>query len=364
MSKTAETTVCERTTRTTRRASARKTWPRRRRLPPMGPPSKRSLIALIHRVRASVGTSTSVAYETWLEALSSRCSAHTLSSYGRDVAQLVASAVNRLGADAVPAQIDRHVLRAWLGELSRSCGPSTRARKIAAARSFFRHLCQRGELAMNPALELVLPRLVRPLPHALDRDHASAIIEACPVGPEASAVQARDRAILEMLFGVGARVSELVALDLDDLRDAEGDVQITSRDRTRRAPLGSRAQEALTAYRRRRAELRDPVDGSQDDRALFLTRSGMRIGVRRVQQLVSFYALWGTGRRDVHPHALRHSFAVALLDGGADVSAVHVLLGNRRIASTERYRSVAVAQLTAVHRAAHPLGRGRRAHVP
>jgi integrase/recombinase XerC len=317
--------------------------------------NQKSLRSLVSRVRAPV---LAEAFERWLEHLDVRreSSRHTLDGYGRDVAQLLAFVVARAGDGASPAQIDRDTLRAWLRDLASTHGASTRARKIAAARSFFRLLCQRGELAANPALEILLPKVVRPLPRFLHDEDAAAVIEACNPGTNAAATKLRDRAVLELFYGAGLRVSELCALNLTDVRARPSRIRVASRWRVRAAPLGSRASAALRAYLARREELQS-ARREQDARALFLTCRGTRLAPRRVQALVRQYGALGAGRPDLHPHALRHSFAATLLNGGADISVVHTLLGNANLATTERYRAIAVGQLVAVHRAAHPLGR-------
>jgi integrase/recombinase XerC len=320
----------------------------------VSPSAPRPLETLVAHVR-SAAPQLAPAFDLWLRALEERGgSRHTVDAYARDVAQLLTFAGKHRGADVCVGQIDKEVLRGWLRELAQTCVPSTRARKIAAARQFFRVLCKRGELAANPALEILLPKVVRPLPDVLAPDDASAIVEA-PVGDGALAL--RDRAMLEVLYGVGVTVSELCALDLHSVDAPARVLRIVRTKGTRELPLGACASDALSRYLARRHELRSGAR-PQDPSALFVSRLGRRVGVRRVQTVVHQLGRRALGRRS-HPHALRHSFAVVLLDGGADLGVVHKMLGNVSLATTARYGAVAVEQLRRIHRDAHPLGRAR-----
>ncbi|MCC6557571.1 MAG: tyrosine recombinase XerC [Polyangiaceae bacterium] len=297
-----------------------------------------------------------------------RASAHTVAAYRRDLAQLTAYAREKRGPRVGPGALDVLLLRGWLGQLARTHSPASIARKIAAARALLRHLEQRGEVDRNAAEQLSLPKVRRPLPTFLGVD-AAAEVMAAP--DEASAEGLRDRAMLETLYGSGLRVSELCGLDLQHVswqaqaqagpggRD-EGTLRVLGKgSKERLVPLGSQAAAALRAYLARRGELRHPKTSAQDARALFLSARGARIGVRRVQALVHRYGALGAGRADLHPHALRHTCATHLLDGGADLRAIQKLLGHAGLSTTQRYAHVSIDHLVKVYDAAHPLARRR-----
>ncbi len=287
-----------------------------------------------------------------------RASPHTVAAYRRDLEQLAAFVEERRPTAAGLEDVDVLLLRGFLGRLARTHAPASIARKIASVRALFRDGEKRGEVAKNPAAELALPKARRPLPTFLNVDAAAEVVTA----PEGDGVEAvRDRAILETLYGSGLRVSELVGLDLDAI-DLGRDplVRVVGKgNKERVVPLGEKCAEALRAWLGRRDELgRDPVPAA-DARALFLGARGRRIGVRRVQELVHRYGALGAGRGELHPHALRHTFATHLLDGGADLRAIQKLLGHASLSTTQRYTHVSVDHLLKVYDQAHPLARRR-----
>jgi integrase/recombinase XerC len=299
------------------------------------------------------------AIERFTEHLSSqrRSSRHTVAAYASDLAQLNAFAhEKRPGKKLRPADLDVLLLRGWLGALARTHSPASIARKIGAARAFLRHLRKLGQIEKNPAAELSLPKVRRPLPTFLNVDAAAEVME---VPDEDAAEGLRDRAMLETLYGSGLRVSELCSLDLAsiDLEGAPTIRVIGKGNKERLVPIGSKAVAALSAYLARRGELRNPKTGAMDVSALFLSRLGRRIGVRRVQELVHRYGAEGAGRADLHPHALRHTCATHLLDGGADLRSIQKLLGHASLATTQRYAHVSIDHLMKVYDAAHPLAR-------
>ncbi|WP_437301672.1 tyrosine recombinase XerC [Sorangium sp. So ce426] len=331
-----------------------------------------------------------------------RASRHTVAAYRRDLEQLACFAREKAAANAdhrparargkapatgkapvagkapatgkVPATgeapspdeatavdgLDVLLLRSWLGSLARTHAPASIARKVGAARALLRYLERRGEVDKNAAAQLALPKVRRPLPTFLDVDAAAEVMEI----PGAETAEGlRDRAMLETLYGAGLRVSELCGLDLThvDRRPADrAAVRVVGKgDKERIVPLGSHALAAIERYLERRDELADPTTGARDPRALFLSRRGARIGVRRVQALVQRYGALGAGRADLHPHALRHTCATHLLDGGADLRAIQKLLGHASLATTQRYTHVSIDHLLKVYDAAHPMARKR-----
>ncbi len=292
-----------------------------------------------------------------------QASPHTVSAYRRDLAQLVAFVRDKRPHVQSAVDIDILVLRSFLGQLARTHAPPSIGRKIAAIRSFLHFLEVRGEITMNAAATLELPKVRRPLPTFVNVDAAAEVVEA----PDNDAADgARDRAMLEVLYGSGLRVSELVGLDIDDVDfDADGGrTRVIGKGRKERiVPFGSHAKNALTEWLVRRDELRHSKTGALDDRALFVSRLGKRIGVRQVQHLVRRYGALGAGRADLHPHALRHTFATHLLDGGADLRAIQRMLGHASLSTTQRYTHVSTEHLMKVYDSAHPLAR-REASAP
>ncbi len=294
-----------------------------------------------------------------------RASRHTVLAYRGDLEKLTAFARQR-GAARID-DIDKLLLRSWLAALARDVSPTTLARKLASVRAFFGWLERETMLKRNPAHQLASPKLRRKLPRFLPAAAAGEVMEA-PRGSNASEIErVRDTALLEVLYGSGLRVSELVGLDLDHVALEEGFLRVLGKgNKERIVPIGRLAKEAVEGYLGRRPELRHPKTGAQDVRALFLSLRGSRLGVRRVQTLVQHYGAIGTGRGDLHPHALRHSCATHLLEGGADLRAIQELLGHSSLATTQRYTHVSIDQLLAVYDRAHPLARkaARRAGRP
>jgi len=279
-----------------------------------------------------------------------RASPHTVSAYRRDLGQLCDYIEERLERPPLLVDVDILMLRGFFGKRTRGAKASTIARKMAAARSFYRYLEKRRLTRTNPASELTMPKLIRPMPVFLDAETMAEVVETPDSGTVAGV---RDRAILETLYGAGLRVSELCGIDVDALDLELGEVRVLGKgSKERIVPLGGYAVAALRAYLARRHEL-DP-----HDRALFLSSRGRRISVRSVQLLVKRNGMLAAGRADLHPHALRHSYATHLLDGGADLRAIQELLGHSSLAVTQRYTHTSIEGLMKVYDAAHPLARG------
>ncbi|MFO0762688.1 MAG: tyrosine recombinase XerC [Byssovorax sp.] len=313
------------------------------------------------------GSPLAIAVERFLAHLAEerRASRHTVDAYRRDLAQLLAFVRERRPSARRPADLDVLLLRGFLGQLARTHAPPSVGRKIAAIRAMLRYLQRRGEIEKNPAEELSLPKVRRPLPTFLNVDAAAEVVTT---PEEASAEGLRDRAFLETLYGAGLRVSELCGLDLGDVdlggrgEASLGSVRVIGKgNKERVVPLGSKAVEAIGRYLARRDELRHPKTGALDPKALFVSRRGERLGVRRVQALVHQYGALGAGRADLHPHALRHTCATHLLDGGADLRAIQKMLGHQSLSTTQRYTHVSIDHLVKVYDAAHPLSRRRAA---
>jgi len=288
-----------------------------------------------------------------------RASPRTVEAYSADLAGL-AGYVTEKGSPAVGdvQAIDVHLLRGWLGALARKHAASSVARKVAALRTWMRWLRRRGLLTTCPADELATPKVRRGLPTLLSVDAAKEIVESpaddTPRG-------ARDRAVLELLYGSGLRVSELCSLDLDAVDLAGASARVLGKgNKERVVPLGQKCVDAMRVWLRARPRLVHPRSGWQDPRAFFLTPRGGRLYERAVQHLVRRYGASGAGRADLHPHALRHTCATHMLDGGSDLRAIQELLGHASLSTTQRYAHVSMEHLMRVYDAAHPLARTKK----
>lgn len=264
-------------------------------------------------------------------------SAHTIRSYRTDLEQFRAFLASQ--GDRSLARVDGRVLRGYLAWLhGRGLDRASIARKLAAVRSCFRFLVRRGLVARNPGRQVVAPRLPRTLASFLPIDEAYVLLEA--------AAPPRDRAILELLYASGLRVSELVGLDLDDADRAGGTVRVLGKGRKERmVPFGGAAAAALDGYLGERGEAPGP---------LFRNRRGGRLGVRSVHAIVRRRARAAGLARRVSPHTLRHTFATHMLDAGADLRLIQELLGHSRLSTTQRYTHVSADQLMKVYDSAHP----------
>lgn len=275
-------------------------------------------------------------------------STHTVRAYLTDTVSLLDHTV-RMGRTDM-TELDLATLRSWLARL-RTAGAarSSLARRAAGARTFCAWAYRAGYLPADPGAALASPRPHRELPGVLRTDQASAIVTA--PGEEASPVRLRDRALLELLYATGIRVSELCGLDLPDLDLARRVVRVLGKGgRQRSVPFGVPAQEAVENWLRLgRASLVRPGSGE----ALLLGARGGRLHPTVVRRLVAGYAR-AAGLPATSPHGLRHSAATHLLAGGADLRSVQELLGHATLASTQIYTHVSVERLRAAYRQAHP----------
>jgi integrase/recombinase XerC len=283
-----------------------------------------------------------------------RASRHTVQAYRRDLVQFEAFLREKLPEGISIRAVDVYLLRQWLGALARVVSPASVSRKIAAAKAFFRFLHARGAIEKDPAADLASPKVRKALPTFLGVDAAREVMEA-PSGDTSSGL--RDRAVLELLYGSGLRVSELAGLELGDLDVGGGTVRVRGKgNKERIAPVGRAALESVRAYLAQRSAL---VRGGAaiHPTALFVSSRGRRLGVRQVQLLVHRYGALGAGRSDLHPHALRHTCATHMLEGGADLRAIQEMLGHASLATTQRYTHVSLEQLMRVYDGAHPLAK-------
>lgn len=295
-------------------------------------------------------SSLAVAVERFVDALRNErnASPNTTAGYARDLKQLVAFCVERTGRSPLLGDVDVYLLRGWLAQLARKCTAASVARKISALRSLYKFLERRGEIDVNPTAMLESPKVRKPLPTLVNPEAATSIVEA----PDGDTPGVRDRAMLELLYGGGLRVSELAGLSLGDIDLKQAEVRVLGKGRKERIiPLAEPCIAAVTAWLACRNEfVREPDPG-----ALFLGERGKRIAVRRIQTLVRKYGILGAGRGDLHPHALRHSCATHMLDGGANLRAIQELLGHASLSTTQRYTHVSLTGMLRVYETAHPL---------
>ena len=277
-------------------------------------------------------------------------SKHTLRNYGSDLDQF-ANYFELPGADALLIeQLDLTLLREWLGSLydGQLAAVSVR-RKLAAVRALFKFLIQEHVIQVNPATRLRTPKVKQRLPDVMSEEKTNQLIDSVERGELIEKPsRERDLAFLELLYGCGIRVSELVGINLADLDLAQGWLRVRGKgNKERELPLGERAVGAVERYLKTRLQLRS-------ERALFLNSRGARLSDRQVRRLVKMYALAATGDSTVHPHSFRHAYATHLLNDGADLRAIQELLGHARLSTTQKYTQVSLKDLQAVYDRAHP----------
>ena len=282
-------------------------------------------------------------------------SPNTVRAYRRDLGQLVDWLVDEGLAtgeddDTVWARLDRRRLRTWLAHRHGRSSPATVMRKLASLRTFYRWLAREGVVEANPAALLATPKQPRRLPKALPVDEVFALVEA---PDDHEILGARDAAILELLYGGGLRVSEATGLKVGDLDLPGASVRVMGKGRKERlVPIGRKAIAALSRWLARRGELLR--EGQDDPGALFLGRLGTVLTSRQVARRLDGHVQAVALKRNVSPHALRHSFATHLLGGGADLRAIQELLGHASLSTTQRYTHVSVEHLMQVYDKAHP----------
>ena len=282
--------------------------------------------------------------------------ANTVAAYRRDLARYEAFLGER-GIDSVEGVSPVEVTE-FVRELSASQARSSVARHVVSVRNFHQFAEEEGFAPGNPAAEVSPPKLDQRLPKALTVDEVTRILEA---PDRAEVVGLRDAALLELLYGTGARVSEVCDLDVDDVTTALAEPDAGLRllgkgGKDRAVPLGSYAADALSAYLvRARPTLAEAA--AKHDPALLLNQRGRRLSRQSAWAVIQHAAASAGVTADVSPHSLRHSFATHLLDGGADLRVVQELLGHSSVATTQIYTLVTIEHLREVHASAHPRAR-------
>ena len=296
-------------------------------------------------------------------------SVHTLRAYQRELHDFASWVNGRYGAgesaDQSVQRIEHTDIRAYLGTLyDRGLCKASAARALAAIRSWFKWLARAGHIEQNAASLVSTPRLPKHLPRVPSIEQMNQVVDS--VGEDAASWPARDRAILELLYGCGIRNAELTGLNLDDIHWANDAILVHGKGQKERyVPLGDAAAEALRSYLTERSSLLDAANGGVTP-ALFvnlqlrgLGKAGgqARLTTRSVGRIVKRIAILRGLSSDVHPHTLRHAFGTHLLEEGADLRAIQELLGHERLSTTQRYTQLTTSQLTQVYDRTHPRAR-------
>jgi len=281
-------------------------------------------------------------------------SPHTLRNYGADLKEFLEYFSPPETEPPAPGAIDLLSLREWLGHLyEREQKPATIRRKLASLRALFKFLSREHRVERDPARLLRLPRMPKTLPEVPNTEVTNALVDGTARAELERPHPARDRLLLELLYGCGLRISEAVGLDLEDFDRSERWVRVRGKGRKeRQVPYGAKAGEALEKYLEERLAEKEP-------HALFLNHRGRRLTDRGARGIVKFYATYVAGDSTIHPHTLRHAFATDLLSHGADLRAIQELLGHARLSTTQKYTQVSLVDLMRVYDGAHPKAKQR-----
>lgn len=288
------------------------------------------------------------ALESFAVSLQTRNSSDlTISAYQTDLIQFLEYAAHETGVEMEAldvVHIDKFVVRSYLGLMTeKKLSRKSIARKLAALRSFFKFLCREEIIAQNPVQKIHTPKLGKSLPRFLFHEHMEKLLVAADLDTKNGI---RDQLIIELLYGSGLRVSELVSLNRDNLDLHNGLLRVAGRGRKERiVPLTDAAVEAIHAY----LELRH-----DQEPALILNYQDTRLTARSVRRILDKLEKKASLNQHIHPHMLRHTFATHLLDGGADIRSVQELLGHKKLSSTQIYTHLTREKLRDVYMEAHP----------
>ena len=277
-------------------------------------------------------------------------SAHTIKAYTGDLEKFAVYV-----GDSGWKQIDHVRIRGFLSRLyDQGLSKTSVARALAAVRSLYRWLAREGVVEQNPAALVATPKLPKKLPRVPTIEEMNSVLDGDM--PELAAWPERDRLILELLYGCGIRNSELIGIDLDDVRWSGEAILVRGKGRKERyVPFGDAVKSALTAYlpiRQQRLAAR-----RQSTRALLVSLRGTRLTTRSVGRIVKRIAVAKGLSPDVHPHTLRHAFGTHLLEEGADLRAIQEMLGHERLSTTQRYTQLSMKHVLAVYDQTHPRAR-------
>ncbi len=280
-----------------------------------------------------------------------RYATHTIVSYQNDLSQFIEFIeISCDGHTALPKAVQNSDIRSFLGFLLKSdMQKSSIARKLSTIKSFFRYLQRSNVIDVNPALVVTAPKKDRRLPTVLSIDQARKLME---LPPEDTFEGLRDRAILELLYGTGMRLNELLELRIEKVDFANELLRVKGkRNKERMIPLGAFAQKGLKNYLKIRNE---EVKHLADPSLIFVSKKGKRLYPLAVQKMTKKYMAQLSEQAHLSPHVLRHCFATHLLDNGADLLAVKELLGHENLSTTQIYTHVSMDRLKQVYRQAHP----------
>jgi site-specific recombinase XerD len=286
-------------------------------------------------------------------------SPHTVLSYKTDLMQFNAYMARQSAVAATDAidvkTVDRSSIRMWLGRLSADgLNRSTIARKVASLSSFFKFCFKRGYIDTNPAQLLIIPKQGKRLPHTADENSVQAMLNG--ITPDTS-IERQNRAILELFYGSGIRLAELIQLNTGDIDFTRKQLKVTGKgNKERIVPAGGQALMALQEHLQTRLSILNDDTVPEDSRAMFLTARGLRIYPQAVRKMVKKYMSLHTECEQKSPHTLRHSYATHMLDHGADIRVIKELLGHSSLAATQVYTHTGIDRLKQVYDKAHPRG--------
>jgi integrase/recombinase XerC len=283
------------------------------------------------------------------ELVRSGASQNTVDAYAADLAQFLGYLSPPETEPPEPRSIDLLVLREWMAWLyGQRLAAVTIRRKLAAVRGLFRFMLREGIVEINVARLVRTPKAPQKLPEVMTPEQVNALLDGVAADKLERPFPARDRALFELLYGCGVRVSELVGLNLEDLDRTERWLRVRGKGRKeRQVPVPGKAAEALDRYLAVRPIVRDQT-------AVFLNRRGGRLTRGGVAFLVKLYSRMLSGDGSIHPHSFRHAYATHLLADGADLRAIQELLGHARLSTTQKYTQVSLTDLMAVYDKAHP----------
>ncbi|MFZ0314159.1 MAG: site-specific tyrosine recombinase/integron integrase [Candidatus Korobacteraceae bacterium] len=289
------------------------------------------------------------AVANFIRALQERnASQHTIKAYRTDLAQFAEFIGPQSWRD-----IDHVLIRGYLANLyERGLSKTSVARALAAVRSLYRWLAQEGEVEQNPAALVATPKLPKKLPRVPTIEEVNTVLDS--EMPECSAFRERDQVILELLYGCGIRNSELIGINLDDIRWSNEVVLVRGKGRKERyVPFGDSAKAAVQAYLPARQRVLGETKRTTE-RALLINLRGARLTTRSVGRIVKQIAVARGLSPDVHPHTLRHAFGTHMLEEGADLRAIQEMLGHERLSTTQRYTQLTVKHVMEVYDKTHP----------
>ena len=278
-------------------------------------------------------------------------SAHTLKGYGSDLREFLDYFTPPGERPPEPDQFDLLKMREWMAGLhAKGNSAVSIRRKVSALRMFFKFLTREGRAPANPAKLLRLPKAPKKLPLVMTAEQTGVLLDGA--GEHDSRPHPkRDVAMLELLYGSGLRVSELVGLDLHDIDHTDRWLRVKGKGRKeRQVPFPGKAAAALHSYLMER-------HAKSGESAVFVNHHGRRITTRGVSKIVKYYAIAVAGDSEIHPHSFRHAFATHLLGDGADLRAIQELLGHARLSTTQKYTQLSLTELMAVYDNAHPKAR-------